>query len=263
MNEVDLRCVSTDGRFMCQYCEPIDVMRAIRIVDYYSPNQDILVPSDVSLPSYDEIIFRICAKEDEIDRFTRRSWRENRVKDYVCSFGEYWQDNNSARSRYWQEGGYYVQLHKDICPWDPKKGDKIEFRNISNSFVDVTDAYMKEADLDEGKGEDNKHEMVNSFWFDYPMGKLYMRSTFHQPKHNAVRISYRYGKPAEVPASISRCCALMVGLTILNEDFYLTRLGSGGDLGSSKADMRKNMETEINNTLTMYRRMGAVYSMYG
>lgn len=263
MDYTELKRVSSDGRFVCQYCEPIDVMRAIRIVDYYSADQGILVPSDVSLPSYDELIFRICAKEDEIDRFTRRSWRENRVKDYVCSINEYWHDNNSSRTRYWQEGGYFIQLHKDVLPWNPNKGDKIELRNISNQFIDVTEAYMREADLDEPNGVDKKHEMINSFWFDYPMGKLYIRSSFVQPKHNSIRITYRYGKEGEVPASISRCCALMVALTVLNEDFYLTRLGSGGDLGSSKADMRKNMETEINNILTMYRRTGAVYSLFG
>lgn len=252
MNTVDLRKSSSDGRFVAEYCEPIDVMRAIRIVDYYSPNQDILEPSDVSLPSYDELIFRICAKQDEIDRYTKRTWRENRVKDRLYTINEYWQDNNSSRARYYMEGGYFIQLNKDILPFDTSKGDKVEIRTVSNEFVDISDSV-----------EMTDNEPLKTFWFDYPAGKMYIRSTFLQPKHNAIRITYRHGRPSEVPASISRCCALMVALTILNEDFYLTRLGSGGDLGSSKADMRRNMESEINNILMMYRRMGAVYSMLG
>ena len=53
----------------------------------------------------------------------------------------------------------------------------------------------------------------------------------------------------------------MVGLTILNEDLYLTRLGQGGDLGGQKNDQKKAMQDEINAILTSNRRFTSVYSL--
>lgn len=67
----------------------------------------------------------ILAAEDEIDLRTRRTWRENRVKNYITSIGNYQWDENAYRSAYYQRGGYVIQLRKNLLPWDPSKGDRI------------------------------------------------------------------------------------------------------------------------------------------
>lgn len=247
------RWCTSDGRYVATYCSPRDVMKAIRVVDYHDPNFGIADPSDaLPYPDYDELVFRICAKEDELDYYTGDSWRPKRVVDYQTNLGTYWKDINGFRMDYWVHGGYAIQLNQNILPWDTSKGDRLELRTLQNTWKDVSELLNYTSD-DVGTALG---------YFDYEKGRLYLQASFLQPKENSVRITYRYGRDTPVPPAISRCCALMVGLTILNEDLYLTRLGQGGDLGGQKNDMKKAMQDEIDKTIAMYRRFTPVYSLY-
>lgn len=253
MNEEPRYCTE-DGRYVAQYCSPVDVARAIRMIDFNDPNLKIWEPSDASVPTYDELIFRICAKEDELDRYVGTTWRCNRVVDHVTSMNTYWHDINALRSDYWLRGGYAVQLNQDIREWDPSKGDRLYLRTMNNTWRDVSDMFVAPCD------REGRTEQIG--WIDYEQGVLYVQSRYLTPKFNSVKVTYRYGKAEPVPPAISRCCALMVALTLLNEDLYLTRLGQGGDLGGQKNDMKKAMQDEINSIIMLYRRFTPVYSLY-
>ena len=96
----DERWCTLDGRYVAQYCSPMDVARAIRLIDYSSEDLRIWEPSDSSIPSWDELIFRISAKENEIDTYLGMSWRCNRMVDQVVNLGTYWHDINGYRTVY-------------------------------------------------------------------------------------------------------------------------------------------------------------------
>lgn len=259
--------VSTDGSIITTYCEPVDVCKAIRIIDLYDVNEGILEPSDVSLPDYDELCQRITVAEKFIDRYTGRSWRENRVRNQIMDVNTYWHDINARRAEYWQQGGYYLQLHKDVLSFDPSKGDKLEVRTLDNQWVDISGGFLtyEKAQMQFNELEKRKRDEYTEngqFWFNYKDGLLYLRLGFYQTKQNSLRISYRWGDVEEVPPDIKRACALKVGLTLLNEELYMTRLGSGGDLGSNKSDMKRGMQDEINEILLANRTFTGMYSAY-
>jgi len=263
--------VSLDGSIVTTYCDPIDVIKAIRMVDLYSTDGGLLKPSDSTLPDYDELCKRIVVAEKFIDRYTGQSWRPNRESTEIMDINTYWHDINGVRSEYWQQGGYYVPLRSPILPFDPAKGDKIEIRTMDNKFVNISQNGVSETLEADGTGGDgvrptgNKYLMGaenGTFWFDYQGGKLYLRLGYYLPKQNGLRISYRWGDVSEVPPDISRATALKVGLTLLNEELYLTRLGTGGDLGGSKNDMKRGMQDEINEIIMANRSFTSVFSAY-
>lgn len=247
------RYCTLDGEYVAQYCSPSDVARAIRMIDYNDPNGGIWEPSDSTIPSWDDMIFRICAKEEEFDAYTNRSWRVNRVKDHVTSMNTYWHDLNSQRSEFWVKGGYTVQLHSHVLPWDPAKGDRLYLRNYQNNWMDVTDQFCTDP---------NRKDGGTLGWIDYDQGTAHIITSYLKPKQDAVKITYRWGSEEPVPALVSRCVALMTALTLLNEDLYMTRLGQGGDLGGQKNDMKRAMQDEINSIIAVYRTTTSVYSLY-
>ena len=262
-------CESLDGSIECSYCTPMDVVKAIRMVDYYSQDGELIQPSDSSLPDWDELCFRITVAERYIDRYTGRTWRENRVKNEIHDINTYWHDENARRIEYWLQGGYFVQLERNLLPFDPYKGDKVEIRNLSNQWVDISTGYQSPdgsrvvSDLDHPEYKDGEYPTYTGrFWFDCPSGKLYLQSNYLQPKQHAIRVTYRYGDTEEVPADIKRACALKVGLTMLQEDLYMTKIGQGGDLGSSKSDLQRAMQEQINEIILANRTYTAMFSSY-
>lgn len=257
---------SLDGSVVTTYCDPIDVCKAIRLIDYYSSDNGIMQPTDSNLPGHDELCERIVVAENFIDRYTNNSWKEHRATTGVVDINTYWQDLNGRRNAYWARGGNFVQLHKDVCPWDPEKGDKIEFRTLGDRWVTRNvihkDQENIEHDLDKGVGPNNAHFMpYPNIWFDYKGGRMFVRQGLFEPTENAIRVTYRWGNVHEpVPPEIKRATALKVGLTLMNEELYLTKLGTGGDLGGAKSDMKRGMQDEINEIIMMHRRFTNVYS---
>lgn len=260
---------SLDGSIVTNYCDPIDVIKAIRLVDYYSPDGELLQPSDSSLPDWDELCFRITVAEKYIDRYTGRSWRENRVVKETQDINTYWHDENAWRTEYWLQGGYLVQLNKPVIEFDPSKGDKVELRSLDNSWIDISSGYMLRngsrdvGDVQPSESDRRTYTEYNGrFWFDYDDGKMYLRCNNLQPKQNSIRLTYRWGDVAEVPPDIRRATALKVGLTMLQEELYLTKIGQGGDLGSNKSDMKRSMQDEINEIIYANRTFTSVFSAY-
>lgn len=107
------------------YATPDTVASTLGLSDPSDP-MSLLKFSDESNPTYEFVSDLIMAAEDEIDLRTRRSWRENRVKDYIVSVSGYQADENSVgRPWYYASGGYEITLRKNLLPWDPTKGDRL------------------------------------------------------------------------------------------------------------------------------------------
>ena len=233
------------------YCSVEDVEETLDFPDPSDP-LGIFRFSDVSHPTYARVQKMILSAEDEIDRRTRRSWRINYVKDHVATINTYWHDINGVRMAYFRNGGDYVQLHKDILPWDPEQGDKLEVRTHGNQWIDITERPLK--------GDAPGGHTINT-WFDYRRGKLYLRTRLYQVKANALRISYRYGSPDPVPAGINRLACLTVASQILAMDMYSVRMGVGGDVAGLKDQTLSRWNEEMGMLYSSFQRTGSVYSV--
>ena len=107
------------------YTNPDKVAETLGLSDPSDP-MSLFKFSDSSNPSYEFVEDLILSAEDEIDLRTRRTWRENYVKDYVVTVSGYMSDENSAgRPWYYSSGGYEITLRKNLLPWDPSKGDRV------------------------------------------------------------------------------------------------------------------------------------------
>ena len=152
-----------------------------------------------------------------------------------------------------------IQLRKDILPWDPEKGDKMELRNMTLQWRDIS-----EIDSD---GLHVKHLNRETFWFDYPAGRLFLRTRLLQPKFNALRITYRYGNDLDsdgeenVPMAINRLASLIVASNIIIMDFHSIKVGMGGDVSGLRDQLLNRWGEEINRIYSSYQRSGSVHSL--
>ena len=248
------------------YTTPELVAETLDLPDPTNPD-DTYKFSNISHPTYNQVCRMIASCEDQIDRRLRRSWRPNIVWNYMTSIPRYKNDENSWRSDYFQNGGYTVPLHRDILRWNPDPvyeaghegeenhiiypGDKLELRTYNGTWMDIS--HME---------RDAMAFNSQSFSFDYSGGKLFLRTYFLQPMYNALRITYRYGsEDGEVPQGIQRLCSLMAAEQVLNSQFWVIKVGNGGDIGSIKNAMLRVWDDEINALISSYQRSGRVYTM--
>lgn len=111
-------------------------------------------------------------------------------------------------------------------------------------------------------GEPYKDGVSQEIWFDYPYGKLYIRTpAYNQYKANALKITYRCGSEEPVPAAIKRLCCLLTATQILAMQYYNVKVGIGGDLGNVKNDTVNMWQTEMNSIWSSFQRSGSVHSM--
>lgn len=238
------------------YCTPEDVAETLDLPDPMNPNE-IYQFSDISHPSYERVKKMILAAEDEIDRRTRRSWRVNRVVNHLVTIPGYQWDENGWRTAYYQSGGYPIQLKKDILPWDPEMGDKIELRNSSLQWRDISESGSS--------GYTPLHR--EAFWFDYPAGRLFLRTKILQPKYNSLRITYRYGCNPDsdgeevIPMAINRLACLIVASNIITMDFHSIKVGMGGDVSGIRDQLLNRWGEEINRIYASFQRSGTVHSL--
>ena len=235
------------------YCTPEDVAMAMDLPDASNP-YGFYQFSDMSHPSRDMICNLIVANEDKIDMRTRRSWRVNYVKDYITDIPDYQWDEAGWRIGYHANGGYYVQLRKNILPWDPRKGDRVYLRRRFNEWAN-------RSEMEPEEGEENVDLGDGMFWFDYKKGRMFLRMSRFQPKFNAICVSYRYGSEEPVPDGIRRLCALMTAVQVLNMQTFAIKVGLGGDIAGIKDQMLKSWNDEINELLSMYQRSGSVHGV--
>lgn len=238
------------------YCTVEDVAETLDLPDPIDPTT-ILTFNDRSHPTFSRVQKMILYAEDEIDRRTRNTWRVNYVKDQMRDIPNYQWDENGWREAYYQNGGYVVQLRKDILPWDPSKGDKLEIRNYSVQWRDITDEYV----------EDQPGRGIERFWFDYHAGRLFLKVRPFQPKFNAIRISYRYGMDPEdegsggVPMGINRLASLIVASDIITQDIHSIKVGIGGDISGLRDQLLGRWQDEMNRLYTSFQRTGSVHSL--
>lgn len=257
-------CVSSDGTWKCTYCSPKDVMQALRLVDYGDDfAEGIHEPSDADVVSYDELVFRICCAEEEVDVRTGTSWRENRVVNQVLTVPKYWHDENTLRSDYWYHGGYFLQLEKDVCDWDPWEGDKLEFRTPSGNWVEPPIAFCHPPSGAQPRWIPEIDEDGDPrFWMDNKAGRMFVRMPWLFNGADKVRITYRYGKVKDsLPAMVARVTALMVAVTYLNDDLFCSKLPNGGDVSGLIQNTSKAYREEIDRVILMLRRVPAVTSL--
>lgn len=236
------------------YCTVEDVEETLGLPSRDHP-QEIFRFSDVSNPTYNRVERYILGAEDMIDQRTRSTWRVNHVKDHMTSIKDYWADQNGFRTQFYLEGGDYVQLRKDILPWDPEEGDKLEIRMHSNAWMDITDTINTN---EPPTGPTDRHV---SFWFDYPMGKLYIRTHIFQRRPNALRISYRYGSTEPVPEGIRRLCELEAATRVLTGSIFDIKVGMGGDISGVKDSLLRNWAEEKAQLYSSFQRSGSVHSL--
>jgi len=214
------------------------------------------MPDDMGVQSIDYINSMILAEEETIDGLTGNTWRPHRVKDKIVQMMTYQQDAGASwgfRTGMVEEGGNYVMLQRNILPWDPEQGDELWARvGVGGNWVNWTDRVKRGYD-------DTERSLV---WFDYDMGKMYVISMLGA-RGQAFRISYRYGIVDDVPFSIQRACALRVATQVLDTDWYVTKLGTGGDLGGSIRERKESMMKQANQMLAMKQRPTIARPSYG
>lgn len=279
------------------YCSPEDVAEVMDLPDHMDPTGTLMFTNE-SHPTYERVQKMILSAEDEIDRRTRRSWRENRVVNQQLTINSYWHDTNGWRSDYYAEGGDFVQLRKNVRPWDPSKGDRLEIRMRNNSWADVTQ-YIRPMPVPPNEGEEEEpptppeppivqhecpkcgyvtydptcpkcgwaygestvpdYEEYFYAYFDYPYGKLYLRTRYFQQRYNALRISYRYGAEEDVPWGINRLCSLIVASHIINMSVFNIKVGTGSDISGVRDQLLANWNDEIGRLYTSFQRSGSVH----
>ena len=246
--------------FETTYTTPEEVAETLGLPpEFGGDNYGFFTFSDTTVPSYNQVCRMIRANEDVIDRRLRRSWRVNQVKDKVCTISTYQHDINAWRAAYYQRGGYFVQLHKDILDWDPQQGDRMELRMRGNAWRDITFAPQDS----KGTEFDPDSRSRVSFWFDALAGRLFLRMGPFQMPYNALRITYRWGSTEEPPDSIRRLCALLTASQIINMSVFAIKVGPGGDIAGVRQDLQKMWQEEMNSIWSSWQRASPVYSILG
>ena len=222
------------------YCTPEDVIEMMMIRDPCT--QEIMTLTDKSFPTRQWVQKQILIASDYIDSATQDTWGVIQHKNYIMDRGDLWWLTNTYRFNVpWQRGGWQTQLINPILPWDTSKGDTLEIREDKNNFVDISDEY----------GE--------SFWFDYEGGSFFwMKPTISD--YNKFRITYRYGRETTPPYDIQDACIKKVAITIMQTDWYRSKLGGGGDL-SSKNDTKREWKEDIDRTIVKYFNCGTAQSL--
>lgn len=242
------------------YCTPEDVAETLDLPDPEA-NYGYYQFSDVSHPSYNQVCRMIRSNEEIIDRRLRHSWRENRVSNTTLNINRYWHDENSWRNDYYIRGGNFVQLRKDMRPWDPSLGDKLEMRSRRGGWEDVSDSLLDEDGKVEGKRPIERNR--TGFWFDYHLGRLFIYSILTQTPYNGIRIAYRWGDTDNgVPDDIQRLCCLMTASQIINMQAFNVKVGMGGDISGVKDAMLRGWQEEMNQIWSAHQRGGMVRPMW-
>lgn len=102
----------------------------------------------------------------------------------------------------------------------------------------------------------------NLFWFDEPSGRLFLKYRYLSPRFNALCITYRYGSSEPVPPGIKRLCNLIVASNVLTMDFYMVKVGMGGDISGRRDEALKRWDEEANRLYSAFQRSGSVHSLY-
>ena len=222
------------------YATPDDVAELLGMIDPIS--FEPMKFDNVSYPTYDWVQKRLLSASDKFDARTHDTWRWKQVKDSIFDRGTLWHlDNMAFYGVPYVQGGWASQLLGPILPWDTEKGDKLEYRSFSNTWIDISDQLNK------------------SFWFDYN-GGVFFTSLVGLPVQNEFRITYRYGRDEEPPYDIQEAIAKMVAIYVMESDWYRTKIGGGGDL-QSKSETIRRWQEDINQVIYAHMNCGEAISI--
>jgi len=133
-----------------------------------------------------------------------------------------------------------------------------------NQWVDISggDQYPLDKDYGEDLPPMLKGGYGNLFWFDEPSGRLFLKYRYLSPRFNALCITYRYGSQEPVPSGIKRLCNLIVASNIITMDFYMVKVGMGGDISGLRDQALRRWDDECARLYSAYQRSGSVHSLY-
>lgn len=172
-------------------------------------NQIRLVFDGDSLPTVTEVEEAILVAEDDIDDYTRRSWKENtqtnELHDYKLKrYRGYYYDRFGRTS-------VGIRFNKqDVITIDGAQGDKIEVWD-GNQWIDFV------ATLTIGSAM-----YENDYYIDYQRDEVFFFTNFPQRGASMIRLTYRWGETASVPKTIQRAASLLAGADI-NERYEMFR----------------------------------------
>jgi len=232
------------------YCTAEEVYETLGMWDHKLQRRK--GPSDMDVMDVDTINMNILAMEDRIDHETFNTWRAKRVKDKILQLKTYQNDALSFRTTMISEGGNYALLHRNVLPWDPEQGDELWWRTLGGQWANWTDRVQT------GYDDTDSYRI----WFDYDKGKMFV-NTLYYTRGSQFRISYRYGNPDGVPWDIRRACCLLAAIQLIQSDWYVTRIGTGGDMGSTLDKRIQNMKDEAHRILALNQRATIARPAYG
>lgn len=177
-----------------------------------------------STPSDSTVKSRILEAEELIDDMTNASWRGAQVLNEIHNATSNYQRTKSYHSIYLN--------HRKILPLTSASGDKLEIFD-GNNWVDWI-----------ASGSGKVEGRANDFWVDYSQGVIYVLNGTILPK--GVRVSYRYGDSAKVPASVKKAAIYLVCIDLLASDDRTTLLPEGSsqmDHGEKIAYWRKEVDS--------------------
>ena len=210
-------------------------------------------PSNLDVQDIDFINMDILAMEEYIDSVVFDSWRTRRVKDKIVQMKTYWGDGGvlNQRTHMAGYGGNYVTLNRGVLPWDPEQGDELWHRTgIGSNWENWTDRVQQ--------GFNDKTRSL--VWIDGDTGRMYINTIL---AGGQFRITYRYGGTEDVPYAVQRACGLLVAVNMIDADWYVTKLGQGGDLGGNVRERKESMLRTANKLLASIQRPTVARIAYG
>ena len=251
------------------------------LMDFPDPNNpdSTMSFSNVSHPTRNQVVRWLNANADVIDRTLKRSWRVNYEFEKVYDIPRYWLDEDSLfRDEYYKAGGNVIQLQRDVCPWDPNPiyveghegdpnymvypGDKIEIRLFGGGWKNISG------------GENDNQLIPDTFSIDYTAGRLKIKTLWggYHPMYDGIRITYRYGRvpkdpnnpnaiQGQVPDAIAMLNMYMTAKDIINQQFWVIKVGMGGDIAGIKEAQQRYYDEKIAEIKSSFQRLGPVHSM--
>lgn len=166
-------------------------------------------------PTKEQVENIIKAVQDDVDNFTRCSWRERQVAGL-------WIDVDYNQYNMWGAGFKFNLKKRNIKALDADEGDELLVWDGSR-YVD----YLTERT--EGRSSD--------FWIDYEDGYLYIRTSAMIYAEKVIKATFRYGKTV-VPSSIKKATAQLVAVILMTNEDSSFILAEGGDSRNMPFDPR-------------------------